>query len=275
MSNQQKWDRQTAQALPDMEVTHFHFLRHGRVETGGKRLVYGHLDLPLSDEGQLQGQRLIEFSQANVPQADGVLSSDLQRCLNIARPLTETLGLPLEVLPALREQHMGQWEGRSWAELTGKMWRRCAPIGLIMRTLRLLMVRVSDLVERFANYLSTHMEKLKGRRWIVVAHTGIVRAALCHLMGLPPSEGLRFAPLPGTHTWLIWAESGAVIQTLGERPRSMSFGAAGAIHSGEARKQGAVRLAFSGSAGTGKTTLGQSLAEHWGFLSFPKECVLG
>ena len=72
------------------------------------------------------------------------------------------------------------------------------------------------------------------------------------------------APALDFYTWLIWAESGAVIQTLGERPRSMSFGAAGATHSGEARTQGAIRLALSGSAGTGKTTLGQSLAEHWG-----------
>ena len=71
MSTNQKWDRQTAQALPDMEVTHFHFLRHGRVETGGKRLVYGHLDLPLSEEGWQQGRRLIEFAAENVPKAYG------------------------------------------------------------------------------------------------------------------------------------------------------------------------------------------------------------
>ena len=67
MSTNQKWDRQTAQALPDMEVTHFHFLRHGRVETGGKRLVYGHLDLPLSEEGWQQGRRLTNSQQKMSP----------------------------------------------------------------------------------------------------------------------------------------------------------------------------------------------------------------
>ena len=44
------WDVVTDQALPSREVTHFHFIRHGRVDTGGVRMAYGHSDLPLTEE---------------------------------------------------------------------------------------------------------------------------------------------------------------------------------------------------------------------------------
>ena len=125
----------------------------------------------------------------------------------------------------------------------------------------------SDLVERFQLFWRPYGEA-KGRRWIVVAHTdracGFVPSD-----GTAPSEGLRFAPAGDTYLvdlGGIWSSD----SNTGERPRSMSFGAAGATHSGEARTQGAIRLALSGSAGTGKTTLGQSLAEHWGVPFIPE-----
>ena len=113
-----KWDVVTDQALPSRQVTHLHFIRHGRVETGGQRMAYGHLDLPLSAEGERQTREVVERVVAQFEDVKGVLSSDLKRTRAIAEPLAERLGVPLLTDPALREQSMGDWEGQTWAELT-------------------------------------------------------------------------------------------------------------------------------------------------------------
>ena len=112
------WDRSTEQAMPSHEVTHLHLLRHGAVDTGGQRRCYGHEDYPPSGEGLVQAASLVEHVRANLPRPDGILSSDLLRCRALAQGLSEALELPVELLSGLREQHMGDWEGRTWAALT-------------------------------------------------------------------------------------------------------------------------------------------------------------
>ena len=75
-----KWDVVTDQALPSRQVTHLHFIRHGRVETGGLRMAYGHLDLPLSAEGERQTREVVErvlthFEGLEEPWFSGPLTS--------------------------------------------------------------------------------------------------------------------------------------------------------------------------------------------------------
>ena len=56
------FDRVTRQALPQTAVTHLHLLRHGAVDTGGRRRAYGITDAPLSAEGLRQATALIDFA---------------------------------------------------------------------------------------------------------------------------------------------------------------------------------------------------------------------
>ena len=55
-----------------------------------------------------------------LPRPDGVISSDLSRCRALAERIAADLDLPLWTTPALREQQMGAWEGRSWESLTAE-----------------------------------------------------------------------------------------------------------------------------------------------------------
>ena len=249
--------------MPSSEVTQLHLLRHGAVETGGQRLAYGQADLPLSAEGRRQGEALVRFAAAAIPPADGVLCSDLTRCVEIAAPLAAKLGLPLLASPALREQHMGAWEGQSWEALTA------ADVGAV----RAYWSRyhdarppggesLADLRDRVAAFWAAEHDRLRGGRWIVVTHIGVIRASLCDWLGLPLSEALRFSPAPSTHTWVSRAEAGAVVQLLGERTAAVDLGAAAlAARSDAVRPRGdRPRIGLSGSAGTGKSTLGRALA---------------
>ena len=65
-------------------MTSLHLLRHGEVDTGGARLAYGHLDLPLTLKGEAQGEALRRHVLERLPRPDGVISSDLSRCRALA-----------------------------------------------------------------------------------------------------------------------------------------------------------------------------------------------
>jgi alpha-ribazole phosphatase len=195
------WDHTTAQTLPSTEVTHFHFLRHGQVDTGGARRAYGHTDYPLSATGEEQGKALIAHALDRLPRPDGIWSSDLVRCTAIAEPLARALGVPLHIDPALREQHMGDWEGQTWAALTEADVQGTRAYWTDYATTRPPGGEsYGDMATRIDAFFATHADELRGKRWFFLSHVGVIRAATLRLLSLPPSEALRFTPMPGTHS---------------------------------------------------------------------------
>lgn len=249
----------TADAMVSPVVTHLHLLRHGRVDTGPRRTCYGWTDMPLSELGRTEGARLVRFAKEGLPRPAGVLSSDLRRCLDLAEPLAAELQVPLLVDEALREQHMGDWEGIAWDDLQARYgtavndyWDdyldQRPPGGESYR----------DTAGRIARWWDRNHAELEGRRWLLASHVGTIRALCCQLMGVPPSEALRFAPAHGSHTHLLHAEAGTVMQIFGEVPGAFAGAeqyAAGSVDRADVR-----RIGLSGSAGTGKSTLGRRLA---------------
>lgn len=257
------FDAVTERALPSREVTSLHLLRHGEVDTGGARLAYGHLDLPLTLKGEAEGEALRRHVLERLPRPDGVISSDLTRCRALAERIAADLELPLTTSPALREQRMGAWEGRSWEALTAEdepgvqaYWAdyvHAAPPGG---------ESFAALAARAQGFFDEHQATLAGGRWVVVTHIGVIRAILCRQLRLPLTEALRFAPARGSHTQLLLAQAGAVLEQLGERPPPSPA---------PPRRQGLrPRIALSGSAGVGKSTLGAALAARLGVPFLPE-----
>lgn len=246
-----KFDPVTTSELPSRVVTELHLFRHGAVDTGGVRRAYGHLDLELSDLGRAQHLAQRAFA-ASLPPPSGVLSSDLSRCLLLGQGLAEDRGLHLEASASLREQSMGQWEGRPWGALSAEQ-----PQGIQDYWDDYVNARppegesFADLAERVDRWWDTQWPRLEGGRWWMAAHAGVIRALLCRLLDHPLDQALRFAPARGSYTHLLLADTGAVVNVLGERPRRPR---------GRNPEHQAPRVALSGSAGVGKSTLGAALA---------------
>ncbi len=189
-----------------------------------------------------------------------MLSSDLQRCLSLGRPLAEAFDVPLIVDPALREQNMGDWEGQAWDDLQADhqvaindYWDDyvgARPPGGESLT---------DLGERVGRWWSARWPDLEGGRWLLAGHAGVIRSLLCRFLGLPLTEALRFAPPHGSHSHVLLAEAGAVVQSMGQLP--VAVGGAEQYRTAPVPRVGR-RIALSGSAGTGKTTLGRRVAEQ-------------
>ena len=87
-----------------------YLIRHGLPDfPGGKRMCLGTTDLPLCAEGLAQAENMA----ARLPPVTEVFSSPLTRAVETAR----AIGLPVTVLPELREMYAGRWDGLTFQEI--------------------------------------------------------------------------------------------------------------------------------------------------------------
>lgn len=103
-------------------------LRHGATTWSGSGRFTGHQDPPLDDLGREQA-RAAAAALAGRP-IRRIVSSDLQRAAQTAEILAARVGLPVALDRRLREEHLGQWEGRTAEEVSRRFpdgyrrWRR-------------------------------------------------------------------------------------------------------------------------------------------------------
>ncbi len=258
------FDAATQTILPADWVTHVHLLRHGEVAALTDRVVRGQMDAELSPRGVEQGERLARWLARHEPRPAAIWSSDLRRCRVLAERIAHEHGVPLRVDPRLREQSMGAWEGRTWAQITA-----AEPAAVTSYWDDYYSSRptggesFADMERRASAWWDDAMREHRGARIQVVTHVGVIRALLCRALGVAGSEALRFAPATASHTLIAQSEAGAVVSCVGERP--WLFGVDSKAQTFVPRAKGGVlRIALSGSAGTGKTTLGRKLADELG-----------
>lgn len=163
-------------------------LRHGVCE-GRNHVFRGVTDDPLSAEGwaQMRAVRLGAF--------ESVTTSPLQRCAAFATEFAAQRGLPLQVEAGFRERDFGAWEGLTADEVATRFPTHGdprqnpydnAPEG--GEAYPLFRARVETVWALFSAQLSPGSH-------LLVAHAGIMRALLVHLLGLP-AENLYRLNLP-------------------------------------------------------------------------------
>jgi alpha-ribazole phosphatase len=102
--------------FPDAEITTIDLLRHG--EPVGGRMLRGSTDHPLSETGwqQVTDAVMRHTIEGRLPY-DAIVTSPLMRCREFALWLGEEFDLPVQVEDDLAEMHLGQWEGKTHAEV--------------------------------------------------------------------------------------------------------------------------------------------------------------
>jgi broad specificity phosphatase PhoE len=144
----------------------------------------GQLDPPLSPAGWRQAAELAQRLRGVAFRA--IYSSDLQRSLSTAEAVAVGTDLVIQQDTALREIHAGLWEGLTFDEATLRY-----PAEFAERERDLVGFRFPgggesfrDLERRVAPVFSRIMDSGPGNV-LVVAHKGVNRVMLAHLLGMP------------------------------------------------------------------------------------------
>lgn len=152
--------------------------RHGQVEAPYQNRYLGRLDAPLSAEGLRQaaamGRRL------SGRDFDKVLCSPMLR----ARQTAGELPFEAEIRPELCEVDFGQWEGRTFEEISrdwpdaARDWTKAGADFVFPGG-----EKVSAFLERVGR-ISREIAAGRNGACLVVAHGGVIRAFICELLGL-------------------------------------------------------------------------------------------
>lgn len=190
-------------------TTTLDLLRHG--EPLGGRRYRGQIDDPLSEEGWRQMWHAVS---GEAPWQN-IVSSPLRRCSEFAQALSKRLAIPLTHDDRLKEVGFGEWEGRSGDEL------RAIDPEILMRfyndpiryrpggaePLEQFSARVNQALEHvIATYRDKHI--------LVIAHAGVIRAALTQTLTAPLGSMYRISVDTATISRLILDQ---------ERPLTIAF----------------------------------------------------
>ena len=162
-----------------MEPTTFYFVRHGESEGNAARVFTGQTDSPLTARGRRQAATVAE-ELAKV-KFDRIVSSDLSRTRDTAQVIAKPHGLPVEIVPELREIDVGERTGTSFDETRGlPNW---SDDGFVSwpggETLEQVLARTLGAIERLTR-------ESPGKTILVVGHGGVNRILLSHFLGILP-----------------------------------------------------------------------------------------
>lgn len=170
-----------------MQATTLDYLRHGE-PVGGARFRGNGVDDPLSELGWSQ----MRHSAAAVTGWQAVVSSPLQRCRAFAETLAADRGLGLEVLDDLREVGFGSWEGQDREALERE--QPDAFRAFYRDPVNRRPPGAEPLVvfgQRVAAVFDALAQRYAGQHVLVVAHAGVIRATLGHILQAAPVNWYR------------------------------------------------------------------------------------
>lgn len=169
-------------------------LRHGRSLADDQNVHEGRYDAPLTEVGLGQAQARLEEFRAQKLRFDRIISSPLQRARTVAELMSEGLGVPLELEADWMEQDNGLIAGLSYEEGQQRFpepnFRNPyeKPFGGSGESGWELYSRAARAVQRLVS---------RGAgSYLVVAHGGVLNAALRVILGIPPTaneQGIRFS----------------------------------------------------------------------------------
>ncbi len=159
-------------------------LRHGEVAAEGWAFR-GSTDLPLSEQGWLQMRSI----SASFDAFDHIATSPMQRCQLFAGELSVSTSTHLITLADMREMDFGDWENRSFNELEQEY-------GSLLRQFWQSPVDIQppggesfeSFSQRVLNSWQAWIGTDAGNHRLLVAHGGVIRVLLAHLMDMPMSS---------------------------------------------------------------------------------------
>ncbi len=192
-------------------------LRHGSTDAAFDKKLVGRTDIPINAEGRRQAQAMSPYIADSEP--DMCFCSPLLRARQTADIVTCAVGLDFEEIPDLCEIDFGRWEQMTFEEISAsepELVSRWAawdegfsfPEGESLRDFAGRVRRAAD-----------HMVRNGASRVLAVTHGGVIRAMICHLLGLSMSQYLLFDVKLASLTTIEVFDGRGVLKELRSPPR--------------------------------------------------------
>ena len=155
--------------------------RHGEIDLKGEKRFIGQTDISLNSVGREQAE-IWKRRFHNKPPAV-IVSGPLSRTLVFAKTIAS--GGEVLIRPELSEINLGDWDGKPMKDI-----RTADPVSWRKRGEEIARFRPpggESFLDVFYRVIPAFEEILRQdvREMIVVAHAGVNRVILCHLLGMP------------------------------------------------------------------------------------------
>ena len=173
-----------------MKTTRLYLVRHGQVEGHQVKRYNGQANVPLTEEGRRQMDRVCGMLSRCPLRA--VYTSDLDRCRYGAEHLAEKLGVPVFCETALRELDCGEWQGRPWSTLQAEFpeeWR--ARLKDVVHYRFPGGESFQDAALRLRPVLRNILDRHSGQALGLFGHGGTNRIILLDALGAPLASAFR------------------------------------------------------------------------------------
>ena len=162
-------------------MTRILLIRHASVEAIGKWLVGRNEGVHLSDRGQMEARCLAQRLASQ--QVDAIYSSPLERSQETARPVVESMDLPITTRTELSDVDFGDWTGKSFSDLndvpewhsfnTQRARARIPGGEAMLDVLRRMVLIIEELRDQHADQTIA-----------LFSHCDPIRAAITHYLGM-------------------------------------------------------------------------------------------
>lgn len=165
-------------------------MRHGEAEGGTQGVLLGTTDVPLSETGRAQCRLMRDAIPAD--ERTRFVCSPQARARETAEIVMAGRGAAPEIDADLREIDFGDWEGHSYSDvekehpLLTKAWSEFRPDFAFPQgeSLRDFAARIERVAGRLAGADADTV--------VAFTHGGVVRALLCHFLGISQRDYLLF-----------------------------------------------------------------------------------
>ncbi len=175
-----------APTQPESAVRTILLLRHGETAWNRERRVMGHENVPLSDAGRAQCERVGALLERW--SVDRIVSSPLERARQSAEIIARCLDIEVETDERLAEVRFGRWQGKRYSEIIDDPEYHeflKDPVGSPTPGGE----TIADVQRR--GLAAIEERATPAARTLFVSHGDIVRSAICHFLAIPLAEFRR------------------------------------------------------------------------------------
>jgi broad specificity phosphatase PhoE len=175
------------------EPFRLYIARHGITVWNREMRFQGHTDVPLDEEGREQARRLSQRLLRLPHPPRTIWASDLSRARHTAEAVAIPLGLAIRSTPALRETHLGEWEGLKREEIIAR-GEEAQLQGYIADPAQFPPPggeSLAEVWERMQQAIAEIRTQSPQGPLLIVGHGGSLRSIICQVLDLPMTSVRR------------------------------------------------------------------------------------